>query len=183
MSSEILLSSDLINNIYSLSGNDIKYGLGRVLQIQNYVCYTLSSQTIATTDTPVSDIAVTITAKRRNSSFKVMARWFGEDNEPWNTVFNITMNGVRVNTPNTRGYGLAMPMQSYFDINDSSTPETASFHTIVKTTVEAGTRLTFVLVADSNISGTMWTNRTFTTGATSNYETGSSEITVMEIGD
>ena len=157
---------------------------GSVLQVVSYLTATQGSQTITTTDSIVNSITKVITPLGANSKFLVTVRWFGEVSGAWDVPFNIHMDGVRVNINGQgRGYGLVMPAQSYSDAyqNDSSTPETVNMSTLVSTSSVVGTAITFSLVADAGGSRTLWNNRCFS-GAGGNYEAGTSELIITEIG-
>ncbi len=155
---------------------------GSVLQMVSYLTATQASQVLNGTDQIVNGITKQITPLGNNSKFLVTVRWFGEVSNAWDTPFNIHMDGVRVNIDGQgRGYGLAMPQISYALSNDNnSTPETLNMSTLVSTSSVIGTPITFSLVADTQATNTMWTNRCYSTSAI-NFERGTSEIIVTEI--
>ena len=156
---------------------------GSVLQVVSYLTATQGSQTITTSDQIINGITKVITPLGANSKFLVTVRWFGELSDAWDVPFNIHMDGVRVNINGQgRGYGLAMAAHSYsVGENNSSTPETVNMSTLVLTSSVVGTAITFSLVADAHSSRTLWNNRTFTIPST-NYERGTSELIITEIG-
>ncbi len=155
---------------------------GSVLQMVSYLTATQASQVLNGTDQIVNGITKQITPLGNNSKFLVTVRWFGEVSNAWDTPFNIHMDGVRVNIDGQgRGYGLAMPQISYALSNDNnSTPETLNMSTLVSTSSVIGTPITFSLVADTQGTNTMWTNRCYSISAI-NFERGTSEIIVTEI--
>ena len=169
-------------NLFTLSTGAPLADTGKVLQVVSNLVATQGSQTITTTDSVVNGITDIVTPKGANSSFLVTVRWFGEVGNAWDVPFNLHMDGVRVNVNGQgRGYGLAMPSQSFGQgADDDSTPETVNFSTLVETSSVVGTPITFRLVADSNSNRTLWNNRCFSTGA--DYERGTSEIIITEIG-
>ena len=154
---------------------------GSVLQMVSYLTATQASQVLNETDQVVNGITKQITPLGNNSKFLVTVRWFGEVSNNWDTCFNIHMDGTRVNIDGQgRGYGLAMGAISYALSNDNdSTPETLNMSTLVSTSSVIGTPITFSLVADTQGTNTMWTNRCF--NATSTKEKGTSEIIITEI--
>lgn len=163
----------------------LRGGFGKVLQVVSKVVTTRSSQIVTTSDTLVNEMFLSIVPKSNNSIFRIDIRWFGERSDAWDTNFNVTRNGTRINVPTDRiiGVGLCMPTQTYHLANDSnSTPEIANFSTLDKTAgTVAGTSIEYKLQVISSASGTLWNNRCFTDGGT-NYEYGSSEIIITEIG-
>ena len=160
---------------------------GHVIQVVNKVISTQGSQSVGTTDTQVgtgTDFDLSITPKGAGSKFVVSARWFGEVNNAWNVVFNIQRDGVRINTDGATAsniLGLTIPSHSYSaaTTNDDSTPEIMHLQTIDSTGSTAGSAITYTLVASTQTNRTMWTNRTFTTGAS--RELGVSELAIMEV--
>lgn len=155
---------------------------GGVLQMVSYLTATQASQVLNGTDQVVNGITKQITPLGNNSKFLVTVRWFGEVSNAWDTPFNIHMDGVRVNIDGQgRGYGLGIPNQSSAVGNDNnSTPETLNMSTLVSTSSVIGTPITFSLVADTQGTNTMWTNRCYSISAI-NFERGTSEIIVTEI--
>jgi len=155
---------------------------GSVLQMVSYLTATQASQVLNGTDQVVNGITKQITPLGNNSKFLVTVRWFGEVSNGWDTPFNIHMDGVRVNIDGQgRGYGLGMSNQTYPVGNDnSSTPETLNMSTLVSTSSVIGTPITFSLVADTQATNTMWTNRCYLINAI-NFERGTSEIIITEI--
>jgi len=169
-----------ISTSESVSASNVGSG---ILQVVNKVISTQGSQTIGTSDTQIgtgTDFDLSITPKGAGSKFVVSARWFGEVASAWSVVFNIQRNGVRINTggstSNKLGLSAATHTYSATTTNDSTTPEIMHVQTVDSTGSTIGTAITYTLVASSNNSKTMWTNRTFSLD-----EQGISELTVMEI--
>ena len=157
---------------------------GSVLQVVNFISTAKTSQTMSTTDTIVSDITKSITPLAANSKFLVNIRWFGESQTAWNIIFNIHMDGTRVNVNGGTAFytGLATLASAYGSgADDDSTPNTANFSTLVTTSAPAGTALVFKLVASSGSGYTLWTNRVFGSAGGSGYESFTSEIIITEI--
>ena len=155
---------------------------GCVVQVDSYLTATQGTQTLSGTDLIINGMTKVITPRRANSKFLVTARWIGEVVGAWDALFNIHMNGVRVNVNGQgRGYGLATPSQSYHLEDNNSTPETVNISTLVSTSSVVGTPITFSLVADYEGTSTIWNNRTFTIPG-NNYEKGTSELIITEIG-
>jgi len=180
-----LAASNLTGALPAISGAALTNlpGGGKVLQVVSYLTATQASQTITTTDTVVNGISKAITPLGANSKFLVTVRWVGEVSTAWDAIFNIQMDGTRVNINSQgRGYGLGSPMQSYIADNNDSTPENFNISTLVSTSSVVGTAITFRLVADAHSSRTMWTNRCFNASTNGNYERGTSEIIITEIG-
>ena len=163
----------------------LRGGFGKVLQVVSKVVTTRSSQTVTTSDTLVNEMFLSIVPKSSNSIFRIDIRWFGERSDAWNTNFNVTRNGTRINVPTDRiiGVGLCMPTQTYHLANDNnSTPEIANFSTLDKTAgTVAGTSIEYKLQVIGSDGGSLWNNRCFADGG-QNYEYGSSEIIITEIG-
>ena len=178
--SSLTLTDDLGLTV-KLTGDDIQGGLGNVLQVVNYVSVIETSQSTSTVDLIVSDISKTITPRGNNSTFLVGVRWFGEVVEAWQITFNIHMNGIRVNNIDLPYYGLAAPQTSYWGNDNSSTPNTANFKTLVTSSSVIGTPITFDFVVSSYTAWAIWTNRCIGSTGT-NYERGTSEIIITEIG-
>jgi len=156
---------------------------GSVLQVVNFISTAKTSQSASTTDTIVSDITKSITPLAANSKFLITIRWFGEAATAWNIIFNIHMDGTRVNTNGGTAFytGLATLASSYGKDDDDSTPNSANFSTLVTTSAPAGTALVFKLVASSSTGYTIWTNRVFGNAGGSGYENFTSEIIITEI--
>jgi hypothetical protein len=157
---------------------------GSVLQVVNFISTAKTSQSASTTDTIVSDITKSITPLAANSKFLVNIRWFGEAATAWNIIFNIHMDGTRVNTNGGTAFytGLATLASAYGSgADDDSTPNSANFSTLVTTSAPAGTALVFKLVASSGTGYTIWTNRVFGSAGASGYENFTSEIIITEI--
>ena len=155
-----------------------------ILQVVNKIISTQGSQTIGTTDTQIgtgTDFDISITPKGTASKFIVSARWFGEVSAPWNVVFNVQRDGVRINTDGATAnnrFGLSMATKTFGHIaDDASTPEIMNLQTVDSTGSTIGTAITYTLVAACNANKTMWTNRCFT----SPNETGISELMIMEV--
>lgn len=163
----------------------LRGGFGKVLQVVSKVVTTRSSQTVTTSDTLVNEMFLSITPKSSNSIFRIDIRWFGEISEAWDTNFNVTRNGTRINVPTDRtiGVGLYTATQSYGSAADfNSTPELASFSTLDKTSgTISGTSIEYKLQAIANSNRILWNNRVASDSGT-NYEYGSSEIIITEIG-
>tara|TARA_R110000822_G_scaffold34579_1_gene98118 strand:+ start:1200 stop:1721 length:522 start_codon:yes stop_codon:yes gene_type:complete len=156
---------------------------GKVLQVVSYLTATQGSQTVSTVDAVVNGMSKTITPIGANSKFLVTVRWIGEVSNTWDVLFNIQMNGTRVNINGQgRGYGLTVPVISYYaSADNNSTPEAMNMTTLVTSSSVVGTPITFSLVTDTINTATMWSNRCFTL-STTNYEKGTSEIIITEIG-
>ena len=156
---------------------------GSVLQVVNFISTAKTSQSASTTDTIVSDITKSITPLAANSKFLVNIRWFGEAATAWNIIFNIHMDGTRVNTNGGTAFytGLATLASAYHSDDNDSTPNSANFSTLVTTSAPAGTALVFKLVASSGTGYTIWTNRVFGSAGASGYENFTSEIIITEI--
>jgi len=157
---------------------------GAVLQVISYYTAAQTAQTLSTSDQVINSMSKVVTPLGANSKFLVQVRWGGETNEAHNTCFNIQMNGTRVNSGGGRGYYLGMSSLSYYSENDSSTPETVNFSTLVSTSSVIGTDITFRLVGDTNTSSTTWSNRCFGGNPASvspAYEGSTSELIITEI--
>lgn len=157
---------------------------GTILQVVSKTISTQGSQTIAVTDTQIGtgdDFQISITPKGNNSKFIVSVRWFGEISTAWEAVFNILRDGARINTTNNLNYhGLSMPTTTYQAGDNNSTPDILNLQTLDSTGSTKGILTTYTLVCSDFNAATMWTNRCFgTVGA--NYETGISELMVMEV--
>ena len=157
---------------------------GSVLQVVNFISTAKTSQSSSQTDTIVSDITKSITPLAANSKFLITIRWFGEAATAWNIIFNIHMDGTRVNTNGGTAFytGLATLASAFGSgADDDSTPNSANFSTLVTTSAPAGTALVFKLVASSGSSYTIWTNRCFGSAGADGYENSTSEIIITEI--
>ena len=158
---------------------------GNVLQVVSVLTTAQGSQALAAaTETVVTGLTLSITPKGANSKFLVQARNFGESNTSWDNVYNILMDGVRVNIGgSTQSFaGLSMAGQTYGGADDNeSTPEILTLSTLVSTSSVVGTSITFALAITSNGAKTLYLNRCVSAPAVVN-EVGSSEIIITEIG-
>ena len=165
-------------------GTTATWGTGsKILQVVNYLTHSQSSGATnnSSTDVVVGGISKDITPVGTNSKFLVEIRWFGEMASAHDVVMNVQMDGTRVNVNGNTGgrHGIGLPALTYYSVNNESTPESATFSTLVTSTSVIGTAITFRLVVSSTNPYTFWTNRTFNLGG---QETGSSEIIITEIG-
>lgn len=157
--------------------------VGKVLQVVSTRFSGQGSITTNTTDKVTSpSITHTITPVASGSNFLVKIRWFGECSNGESTVAHIYRGSSRVNEANTNSYhGLSMPTESGNPVDKDSTPQIMYVETLDETGSTAGTAITYTLKY-SAASGTLWTNRCFANSGALHYETGISEIIIMEIG-
>jgi hypothetical protein len=157
---------------------------GSVIQVVNVLTTAQGSQALAAaTETVVTGLTLSITPKGANSKFLVQARRFGESSVNWDNVYNILMNGVRVNIGgSTQSFaGLSMAGQVFGGGNDDiSTPEILTLSTLVSTSSVVGTSITFALAITADTAKTLYLNRCVGAVA-AGREVGSSEIIVTEI--
>jgi len=155
----------------------------RVIQMVNLVYSTQSSLTVATTDTAITGMNLSITPVKSGSKFRIDARLFGECSAAQDMPFNIHRDGVRINNISIdKSQGLSMMTQTYGGGgNNDSTPEILTLATIDSTGSTAGTPITYTLVAAGMTPATLWINRCFVVPGTS-HETGISELIITEIG-
>jgi len=158
---------------------------GTSLQVVSVLTTAQGSQALpAGTDTVITGLTLSITPKGANSKFLVQARAFGESVSAQDNVYNVLMNGVRVNIGgSTQTFaGLSMATQTYGEGSDSaSTPEILTLSTLVSTSSVVGTPITFALAITASAGKTLFNNRCVTAPETG-YEVGSSEIIITEIG-
>jgi hypothetical protein len=158
--------------------------LGKVLQVVSTLFTAQGSTTITTSDTATNPaITHTITPIGNGSKFRIDIRWFGETTEAENATAHVHRNGARINEANSsNNHGLSMVTLTYgAGSNNDSTPEMLTLSTLDTTGSTAGVAITYALRFSAASSNTMWTNRCF--GPLVNYyETGVSEIIIMEIG-
>ena len=155
---------------------------GSVLQVVSYYTAAQVSQTIGTTDTIVNSMTKAITPLGANSKFLVQVRWFGEINAQRNRVFNIHMDGARVNSQSNNfwsGLSMAGLTEDYSD--NGSTPEMVHLSTLVTTSSAVGTDITFSFVTSTYANNVIWSNRCFNNAGSSQYENGTSELIIQEI--
>jgi hypothetical protein len=157
-----------------------------VLQTVNKVVSTQGSQTINATDSQIgsgTDFDISITPLGSGSKFIISVRWFGEVNNPQDVVFNLQRDGTRINTTsNNAWHGLSMPCINYGAANNfSSTPEIMYLQTVDSTGSTVGSAITYTLVATSDASETLYTNRAQGSAGANAYESGISELQVVEI--
>ena len=153
---------------------------GHVLQVQSFYTTTQSSLTGSTSDQIVNSMTKVITPLGSNSKFLVTVRWGGESEDTWDKVYNIHMDGSRVNSAGSGSYeGLVCASNTYSNgINDSSTPDVLIFSTLVSTSSVIGTDITFSLVTSGSATSVTWSNRCFA-GGTNEVFTG--ELIITEI--
>ena len=156
---------------------------GKVLQVVSTLFSGQGSITTDTTDKVTSpSITHTITPVASGSNFIVKIRWFGEASNNESTVAHIYRDASRLNEPNTNSWhGLSLNGLSGNYSDNDSTPCVMYVESLDKTGSTAGTAITYTLKY-SAYSGTLWTNRTFFNSGAIHYETGTSEIIIMEIG-
>ena len=155
---------------------------GSVLQVKNSIYQSYNSMTIDAGWYNIPSMNVTITPTASNSFFRIDVRWFGEVVSAWDVVFGITRNGALINMPSQEGSrngSLAVPLQSYIDDNNDSTPEYVCFSTIDYPNTSAN--LTYQFVTRAWSSRTLYNGRVFSGTTNWNYEQGSMEIIVTEI--
>lgn len=169
-----------------LCGDDNFDSLNKgILQTQSQVFTDWYVQTVSTIDMVIGAITTTLVTKQANSKFVIYARWFGECVGAWDMVWNVRIDGVRINsanaTANTMFAGTSATRQSYVDDDNSSTPESMELMVSCLPGKPAGATITVDLTAIGS-SGTRGinTNRCFGSPA-NNYETGSSELIIQEI--
>jgi hypothetical protein len=158
--------------------------LGKVLQVVSTLFSAQGSTTITTSDTATNpEITHTITPVGSGSKFLIDVRWFGECADAQNVATHIHRNGARINEASSVNYhGLSMATQSYEgESNDASTPEILTLSTLDTTGSTAGVAIIYALRFSGNTNITLWTNRCFT-APVNEYESGVSEIIIMEIG-
>jgi hypothetical protein len=155
---------------------------GSALQIKSTLYQWYNSMTINNGGwSNISGLSVSITPKFANSLFKIDVRWFGEVTTATDVVFGITRNGTLINLPTqegTRNLALGVPVQTYIEPNDDSTPEFCMYSTIDYPATTS--TITYQAVTKAWDSRTMWTGRMFNATATGSYEQGSTEIIVTE---
>jgi hypothetical protein len=157
---------------------------GQVLQVVSVLTTAQGSQALAAaTETVVTGLTIGVIPKGANSKFLIQARHFKESADSNNNVYNILMNGVRVNIGgSTLSYaGISMATQTYGSgVEDNSTPEILTLSTLVSTSSVVGTSITFALAITTTAAITLYLNRCVGAPAVA-YEVGSSEIIVSEI--
>lgn len=163
----------------NIDGSGFNTNNNKFLQIVSQLFTTQSSQTTTTTDTVVGGVTTTFTSVGANSKYLIYARWFGESDVEWNQVFNIRVNGNRVNSAGATGNdGLTVAVQSYVQDDNNSTPESLSVMTLYTSTIGAGTSVTVDLVCTTGTAThTRWNNRCFGAG----NEIGSCELIIYEL--
>lgn len=179
--SNTVTSSKFIDG--SITADDLPSGC--IINSANTTYTTLTAFTVGTGDTDFPGLSVNITAKGNNSKFLIIANTFGEVDGAWDIPHNIHKNGTRINIGTTSGkYGLALPSQTYAPASNNvdSTPELMNIVTLDTTGSIKGTTYTFKVVASSpNSARTYTVNRAYNNIGSTNYEQGTSEITVLEI--
>lgn len=171
----------LSGQVLSGSLDKSKMPSGSVLQIKNSLYQSYNSMTISSGWYDVPNMSVTINPTAANSFFRIDVRWFGEVSGAWDVVFGITRNGSLINMPSqegTRNGSLAVPLQSYIDDNNDSTPEYVCFSTIdYPQTISP---LTYKMVARAWNSRTLYNGRVYSGNSSWAYEQGSMEVVVTE---
>jgi len=171
-----------VNQITDDAITAAKLPTGSVLQVVSYYTAAQVSQSITTSDVIVNSMTKAITPLGANSKFLVQVRWFGEINVQRNRVFNIHMDGTRVNSQSNEYWsGLSMSGLTNTYSDNSSTPEMMHLTTLVTTSSVVGTAITFSLVSSCNASYIIWSNRCFGSAGGAQYENGTSELIITEI--
>lgn len=170
---------------YIRGSDNFSTNYSRIIQVVGQVFSAQTTQTITTTDMVVNGMTVIFNTKEANSKFVIYTRWFGEAAGEWENVWNIRVNGNRVNSGigmvNTALFsqGMSVAGQSYIGDDNSSTPECLTMMTNLAPNFPFNSTVTVELIVSSFNSRTMWSNRCFGTGI--GYETGTSEIIIMEV--
>jgi hypothetical protein len=167
--------SGTVNSAYMPSGS--------VLQVVSSLNQTYNTSTVDLGYwTTVPSMSVVINPKRSNSKFLINVRWGGEVAGAWDVVFAISRNGTIIGLPSQEGSrmgSISMPLQSYIDDNNDSTPEYTNFVYLDSPGIVS--TITYALVSKA------WSSRTLYTGSMVNgadnpaYERLSTEIIVTEI--
>lgn len=184
------------NTIENLAGtktitvSDVADGItsGSVIQVVSKLITTQYSQAlVAVTETELAAsgaFTLSITPKASGSSFKIYVRHFGEIPNSEDVVYNINRDSVRINAQSGDTWsGLSMGTQTYESgANNATTPEIMQVTTLDKTGSTVSVAIEYKVMVTNASSITQYTNRCQgSTGATQ-YETGSSEIIIEEIG-
>lgn len=161
---------------------------GTVLQVVNTTLYTPTSVAIPVgpaINTDIPQFFCSITPRSASSKILVQVRWFGEMNPQstnWDTMFGLKRNGTAVGVnPNTAGAasGISMAGITYYSNDAASTPEVMYFD--YYDSPNSTSQLTYQVYANNDPTGvTIFTNRTVV-AAGSQYEYGSSTMTLWEI--
>lgn len=185
----VATSTDIVMEVPAHDGAKLitNKSSGTILQVVNFYSTTPTSQSIPNTTVhqDIADIRVTITPTFITSKFYIHVRWFGEyqDQTPaWDSVWGLKRNGTPIGLPPANGssaLGIHMAATNYYANDGNSTPETTFFDYYDAPNTLAP--ITYQLSLASSISHTLYTNRTVAATTTSNYERGTSSITVMEI--
>ena len=176
-----------LNNNSLSSVTSLPAGVGgKVLQVvqTNYTTPTSMSFS-ANTVTDITGLTVNITPSSTSSKILVMCRVMvecGGGREIENALIGLKRGSTEiggVSQTGSRNYGITVFSIGYYGQDNSSTPEVASFHYLdsPNSTAEQNYKATF----RHEGSATLYINRTVTDNSASNFERGTSNITVMEI--
>ena len=173
---------------------------GSIVQVQSTQLTTSASTTlsVASTDYVVMNgtatgtgsgfLDVNITPKIAGSKIWLQCNWMGEfSNQTManNGMFffwrDTTKLGNTESSPGSRLIGISPPTLSYSTSDPNSTPEHCFFQYFDTHGISAGTEIIYKLGFVTNLTGTVYTNRTGADINTGDYERGVSSLVAIEL--
>ena len=162
-------------------------GGGKVLQVVQTHVITTSSQTFSSaTITNITNLNATITPSATSSKILVSVRWYGEssDADNYNILFGINRGSTYVGSPTASGirnYGITGLSQGYWNSDTTTTPDNANWEYLDSPNTTSATTY-YGTFRTGATSGTLYNNTVVNDSNELHVETGTSTITLMEIG-
>jgi len=175
-----------VDTLQNTSGTGTPYITGAVLQVKYFQLTTTQTETIssANTDQAISNFTVNITPKSSSSIIKLEAQLMYEsENESFNTMFFFYRDSTKLahtESAGSRRVGIASSTLSYFDSDNSSTPE--MLHMGYFDTPSSTSAIAYKLGINTEGTHNFFINRTISDADTTGYERGVSFISATEIG-
>jgi len=185
-----LQAQDAATNIITLSPGDSVYSPGSVVQVvETYITTPTAVSVPANVAgyTSIPDLSASITPKKLGSRIFVQVRWLGEwsgQTQNWDSMFGVSRNGVSIgenpgSTTAGSSRGIAPSLLTYYADDGNSTLEVCHF--TVLDSPNSAALLTYQVFVNASAARTLFTNRVVNGAAGSNFEYGSSSITLWEI--
>jgi hypothetical protein len=132
----------------------------------------------------LSNMSIVITPKKANSKILIHIRWsgeFGDTGLTWASTFGCTRNGTQIGRPGggVNGTGIGIPSLTYYAADASSTAESCIY--FVTDTPGITSAITYKATIATDISATVYNNRTVNNLNQWGYESGTSAMTATEI--
>ena len=160
--------------------------MSNILDDTDYVLQDSSSPSTSASTTGI--LQVNITPQIANSKMWIQVQWFGEftgQNLATNLIWFLYRDTTKLSHPSAsvRNVGIAGSALSYWDDDNSSTPEQTFFQYFDTHGISTGTQITYKLGFNQSTgsSKVIATNRTISDTDATAYERGVSSISAIEL--